>query len=236
MRQPTVVFDFDGTIALGHGPVIAYARHVAALAGDPGLLEAARVALDRVDAGDAVYRDSYDAVRQVALEREIPESLLGPAYLASRHELGSRTAPVEAPAGLGEFLAGLAPSARLVLATNAPEIRVDHVLELLGAADHLVERHFSIGKPAGLVAIVADHLAEGPVLAVGDIWAYDLAPAAELGADTALVGVTARGDDPRPTMSGTTLADLYGAITNWAATAVPEPTAPDGAGHPQGKA
>ncbi|MCR6494415.1 HAD family hydrolase [Cellulomonas sp. P24] len=236
MRQPTVVFDFDGTIALGHGPVLAYARHVAALAGDPGLMEAARVALDRVDAGDAVYRDSYDAVRQVALEREIPESVLGPAYLASRHELGSRTAPVEAPVGLGEFLAGLAPSARLVLATNAPEIRVDHVLELLGAADHLVERHFSIGKPAGLVAIVADHLAEGPVLAVGDIWAYDLAPAAELGADTALVGVTARGDDPRPTMSGTTLADLYGAITNWAATAVPEPTAPDGAGHPQGKA
>ncbi len=236
MLQPTVVFDFDGTIALGHGPVLAYARHVGALADDPGLVEDARAALQKVDAGDATYRDGYDAVRQVALSHAVPVEVLGRAYLASRSELGSATAPVEAPVGLGEFLADLARSAQLVLATNAPEIGVDHVLQLLGAADHLVERHFSIGKPDGLVAILTDHLADGPVLAVGDIWAYDLAPAAELGADTALVGFTAQSADPKPTMSGTTLADLYGEITNWAASAVPGPTASHGAGHPHGKA
>ena len=119
-----------------------------------------------------------------------------------------------------------------MLATNAPSIGVDRVLDALGAADHLSERHFSIGKPAGLAGIIARHLADGPVLAVGDIWANDLAPAAELGADTALVGFTAHGAEPRPTMRGTTLADLYGEITNWAASAVPGPTAPHGAGHP----
>jgi FMN phosphatase YigB (HAD superfamily) len=236
MRQPTVVFDFDGTLALGHGPVTAYARHVAALADDPGLVDDVRAALHRVDAGDVAYRDGYDAVRQVALARAVPDSLLGPAYLASRAELGSETAPVEAPAGLGEFLDHLAHLARLVLATNAPEIGVDRVLDLLGAADHLDERHFSIGKPAGLTAVIAEHLAHGPVLAVGDIWANDLAPAAELGADTALVGFTAHRGEPSPTMRGTTLADLYGEITSWAASAVPGPTAPDGAGHPIGKA
>jgi FMN phosphatase YigB (HAD superfamily) len=212
--------------------VLAYARHVAVQADDSGLVDDVRAALHRVDAGDAIYRDGYDAVRQVALARAVPEELLGPAYLASRRELGSETAPVEAPAGLGAFLDELARNARLVLATNAPEIGVDHVLDLLDAADHLGERHFSLGKPAGLAAVIAEYLADGPVLAVGDIWANDLAPAAELGADTALVGFTAHGGEPNPTMRGTTLADLYGEITSWAASAVPGPTAPDGAGQP----
>ena len=76
MRQPTVVFDFDGTIALGHGPVLAYARHVAALAGDPELVDAVCAALPRVDAGDATYRDGYDAVRQAAIARAVPEETL----------------------------------------------------------------------------------------------------------------------------------------------------------------
>ncbi len=185
-----------------------------------------------MDAGDAAYRDGYDAVRQVALARAVPEGLLGSAYLSSRTELGSETAPVEAPAGLSEFLKNLARSARLVLATNAPEIGVDRVLDLLGAAEHLGERHFSIGKPAGLTAVIAEHLAVDRCSRSATSGRTTWRPAAELGADTALVGFTAHRTDRIPTMRGTTLADLYGEITDWAASAVPEPTAPNGAGHP----
>lgn len=236
MPHPTVVLDFDGTIALGHGPVLAYARHVARSASDPGLLQEVERALQRLDAGSDRYRDAYDAVRQVATSRGVPDELHAGAYLASREELGTAAAPVHAPVGLSRFLAQLASRAGLVLATNAPETGIGRVLTQLGAADHLAERHFSIGKPDGLVAIVTRHLDNGPVLAVGDIWAYDLAPAAQVGADTALVGPTAHSPALAPTMRGTTLADLYGAITSWAATAVPGRTTPAGAAHPHGKA
>ena len=109
-----------------------------------------------------------------------------------------RPRPSRRPPVSERFSTSLARNARLVLATNAPEIGVDHVLDLLDAADHLGERHFSLGKPAGLAAVIAEYLADGPVLAVGDIWANDLAPAAELGADTALVGFTAHGGEPIP--------------------------------------
>ncbi|MDO8107707.1 haloacid dehalogenase-like hydrolase [Isoptericola sp. b441] len=236
MPQPTIVFDFDGTLALGHGPVIAYAKHVGLAAQDPGLVDDARAALERLDAGDGRYRDGYDAVRRVALARGVPETALGPAYLASRQELGTQDAPVSAPVGLRDFLAALAQHALLVLATNAPEIGVDRVLDQAGVTHLLAERHFSIGKPDGLTAVVAQHVTHGPVLAVGDIWMNDLAPAAVLGADTALVGATARSTDADPTMRGSTLADLYGEITSWAATAVTGPTASTGAVHPHGKA
>ena len=236
MPEPTVVLDFDGTIALGHGPVLAYARHVAAAVRDAELVEAVEEALRRLDEGRGPYRDAYDAVRQVATSRGVPEAVHGPAYLASREELGTAEAPVHAPVGLSRFLDQLAARAALVLATNAPETGVGRVLEQIGAAGRLTERHFSIGKPDGLVAVISRHLARGPVLAVGDIWAYDLAPAAEVGADTALVGPTAYSPDLAPTMRGATLADLYGAITSWAATAVPGRTTPAGAAHPHGKA
>lgn len=234
--RPTVVFDFDGTLATGRGPVLAYARHVAAAAGAPEIVPAARAALDRLDAGDRTYLDGYDAVRRVAVDHGVPEEAFDPAYLASRRELGTPAAPVAALAGLGPFLADLAGRARLALATNAPPTGVDRVLEQLGAAHHVTERHFAVGKPAGLADVVARYLEDGPVLSVGDVWVLDLAPAAALGGATALVGPTAGRLDVDPTMRGPQLADLYGEIRTWAATAAPGPSAPSGADHLHRKA
>ncbi|QAY71450.1 HAD family hydrolase [Xylanimonas protaetiae] len=226
MRQPTVVFDFDGTLALGHGPVIAYARHVADTLGDRRLVDDAIDALALVDAGDAAFLDGYDAVRRLALARGAGAGELEDAYQASRAQLGTAAAPVVAPPGLGAFLAALRRDARLVLATNAPATGAAAALEQLGAAEHLVERHYAIGKPAGLAAVVGAHLARGPVLSVGDIWDYDLAPAAALGAATALVGPAATRTDLMPDLRGATLADLYDDIRSWAASAARGLTAP----------
>ncbi len=228
MPLATVVFDFDGTIALGDGPVLAYARHAASLAADPELFEEVLSALAGLANHRSPYRDAYDAVAQVALARGLDEGRLQEAYDASRLELGSASAPLEAPPGLASFLAQLSGLARLALATNAPVTGLDGALTSLGAADYLTHRHCSLGKPAGLVPVLSGYLAEGPVLSVGDIWDYDLAPAAELGASTALVGVTASSTTQHPTMRGATLADLYGEITSWAATAVPGPVVPLG--------
>ena len=228
MPLATVVFDFDGTIALGDGPVLAYARHAASLADDPGLFDAVLSALAQLVNGSTRYRDAYDAVARVALDHGLDAVRLQDAYDASRLELGSASAPLEAPPGLASFLAELSGLARLALATNAPATGLDSALTSLGAADYLIRRHCSLGKPAGLTPVLSGYLADGPVLSVGDIWDYDLAPAAALGASTALVGVTASSTPQHPTMRGATLADLYGEITSWAATAVPGPRVPPG--------
>ena len=62
------------------------------------------------------------------------------------------------------------------------------------------------------------------MLSVGDIFAFDLAPAAELGATTALVGATAERSPAAVTMRGRTIADLYGDIEAWAADAASSST------------
>ncbi|RZS60802.1 HAD family hydrolase [Xylanimonas ulmi] len=223
---PTVVLDFDGTLALGPGPALAYARRVAAAVADPRLLVQARTAVERAAVGDEAFWDGYDAVRQVALAHAVPESVLTDAYLASRDDLGTDAAPVSGPPGLADFLAALRSHARLVLATNAPPTGVERVLDAIGAAPHLAERHFAVGKPAGLAAVVAHHLTAGPVLSVGDVWAYDLEPARALGADTALVGPTAAHAAVPATLRGPSLAALYGDLHSWAATAAEGPSAP----------
>ncbi|MFC7375124.1 HAD family hydrolase [Brachybacterium sp. GCM10030268] len=216
---PTVVLDFDGTLALGRGPLQAY---IAALDerssnSDSGgdIVRACLAAIESFDAGATDHRDAYDAVRTTALARGITETHLSRAYLASRDLLGTEDAPVVAPRGLSAFLAELSTSATCVLATNAPEAGVERALIALGIEHSLHERHHDVGKPVGLEPIITHHLARGPVLAVGDIWEFDLAPAARLGADTALVGVR-EVPEARPTLRGETLTDLYEPIRDWA--------------------
>lgn len=219
---PTIIFDFDGTLALGTGPLEAYAREVAARVDEPEILHRAQAAVSAYEAGDARYRDGYDAVAQVAVDCGVPAHVLGAAYDASRALLGSPSALVAAPDGLSAFLRRLGDGARLVLATNAPGDGVTGLLEEWGVAGAFDSLHFRIGKPDGLAAVVRDALTLGPVLSVGDIVDFDLRPAAALGADTALVGPTA--SRPRSTdsfaltMRGRTLSDLYDAILDWAAS------------------
>ena len=60
---PTIVFDFDGTLALGAGPIVAYARAIARRSGDTVFLDLAVSALAAFEAGDTdLYRDGYDVV------------------------------------------------------------------------------------------------------------------------------------------------------------------------------
>ncbi|WP_413452907.1 HAD family hydrolase [Georgenia phoenicis] len=220
----TVIFDFDGTISLGDGPLDAYARCVARLAGSEALLGevAAARALDAERPG--TYRDGYHAVAAAAHAVGIDDATLSAGYLRSRELLGTDAAPVTAPRGLGAFLRRLAQDARLVLVTNAPAIRIPEALEALGADGAFDDVVCAAGKPAGLAAVIEQALAIGPVLSVGDIDEFDLAPARLLGADTALVGPAARVDAGRSTFAAERLDLLYADIAAWAAAPVPAPT------------
>lgn len=221
MQRCTVVFDFDGTLALGRGPLDAYAACLGELTGND-VVTASQAAVERFDAGDTTFLDAYDAVRVTALSYGVSDAQLSAAYLRSRELLATDAAPIHPPTGLGDFMAQLCRSATCVLATNAPALGIPRALTVLGITEAVTEVHCDVGKPSGLEPIIATHIAEGPTLAVGDIWDNDLAPAHRLGASTALVGVGHSGG--QPTMRGPTLTELYDDILHWATQAtVPNP-------------
>ena len=222
---PTILFDFDGTLALGDGPITAFARAIAERTGDTGFAMRAEAALAAFTNGETDARDGYDAVTRIAREAGVGADVIGASYDDSRALLGSSEAAVDSPEGLPAFLETLGAQARLVLATNAPGDGITALLQSWGVAEAFDAVHFTVGKPAGLVPLIRDALAAGPVLAVGDIVENDLAPAAELGADTALVGATFERSTATATMRGRSLADLYDQIIAWAAAASRHPDA-----------
>jgi phosphoglycolate phosphatase-like HAD superfamily hydrolase len=222
--KPTIIFDFDGTLALGDGPIEAYARAIASGIGDESFVARADAELRAFASGASPYRDGYDAVARLATADQVPAAVISAAYEDSRALLGTDGAAVTTPSGLSEFLQSIGQRAHLVLATNAPGDGVEALLATWGIADLFTDLHFRVGKPAGLIPILRDALSRGPVLSVGDIPEFDLAPAVGLGADTALVGPAAARREIDVTMRGTTVADLYAQIADWtnsAATAAP---------------
>ena len=237
----TLVFDFDGTVSLGDGPVLRYAHHVAEtlLGGAARTRFAADVTAGLADVGrpDGAV-DGYALVQRLAARHDVPERLLSAAFLASRAELAGPHAPVIAPAGLGCFLRGLQGRATRVLVTNSPAVRIPEALAALGVAGAFDEVVTGAGKPAGMGAVL-DRLDPGPaagapaarLLSVGDLWVNDLEPAHARGFSTALVGPGASADD-RPTFRAATVAGLYGDIRAWLDL---DPSTPTSLDAPHGK-
>lgn len=232
-----LLLDFDGTVAVGHGPVLAYARAASA-----SLAPAARsafrheveAALETVDDPTPTGRragrrtrttdrvlplDGYDLVRVLAEQHSIGPLALSAAYLASRHALGTDDAPVSAPHGLATLLAEVRTDARVVLATNAPDIRLTETLAVLGLTGLLDAVLTDVGKPGGMGAVL-DRFGVRPagagtrVLSVGDVWVNDLAPVAARGHATALISRRPP-SEARPTWTVDTMPELYPAVRAW---------------------
>lgn len=220
-RDRTLLFDFDGTVSLGTGPVLAYARAAGAslsTAASAAFIDDVLTALEahpsgRVPGSGAI--DGYDLVRILSGAHGIDPASLSAAYFTSREQLASALAPVVAPEGLAEFLAGARSTAWLVLATNAPETRIDLALESLGLSGLFDSVYTSLSKPAGLVKVLDEWMPQGPLLSIGDVWANDLAPAYARGALTALIGPDADASDATPTYRATSLHLLYPVIEDW---------------------
>ena len=210
MPRPVLIFDFDGTVALGDGPLLAYARAVAAHAASADALVAAVATRLAAPSGDAI--DGYDVVRQLALAEGIGADALAAASARSRLQLSTSQAPVTVADGLASFLR--TTDAERLLVTNAPVTRLDEALASLGLGGLFDRIVTDAAKPAGLAALL-DTLGDGiPVLAVGDVWRNDLAPAHARGHATALVGGY---PDPtaEPTFHADTLDALLPALAAW---------------------
>lgn len=221
-RDSTLLFDFDGTVSLGSGPVLAYARAASAglaSAEADALLDALDRSLvahpsGRVPETEAV--DGYDLVRIMATARGVSAQTLSAAYLASRSLLATEHAEITAPVGLAEFLHEVRDRANLVLATNSPEIRIPEALDALGLGGLFDRVYTSVNKPIDFAIVLEEWMPRGPLMSIGDVWANDLAPARDRGAATALIGSAA--DAPReatPDLRADELHELYPALTAW---------------------
>ncbi|WP_169166744.1 HAD family hydrolase [Cellulomonas taurus] len=222
-----LLLDFDGTVAVGDGPVRAYAQAAVAL------LPAAdrKAVLRQLDAGlaavdqDRAPLDGYDLVRMLAEEHGVGPHALSAAYLASRHALATDQAPISAPPGLAELLAELRPDATIVLATNAPDIRLREALRGIGLGGLIDRIAPEVGKPGGMDTLL-DSLRVAPagpvrVLSVGDVWVNDLAPVAARGHTTALIS-RCPPPEARPTHVGPDLPSLFPAIRTWVQSSLVE--------------
>jgi len=215
-----VLFDLDGTVATGNGPVIAYARLAAADLPEESaaaLVAEVQAVLTGAVTLDVAPRDGYDLVRLLAERAGITAATLARAYQDSRELLGTPAAPVAMPEGLAGTLRVLRGGARTVLATNAPGTRLDVVLTDLGLDGLFDVVETGVGKPVGMTALL-DRLGVRPaggaeVLSVGDVWANDLAPVHARGHATALVGPPPAG--ATPTYHAPDLPGLYPSLRSW---------------------
>lgn len=217
MPRNILIFDFDGTVCLGDGPLTAYAEEIAAQAGSavPG---GGEDLLSRLVAGidaPADALDGYDLIARRARTAGIAQDTLNEAYLRSRGRLAEASCAVSVPQGLHALLDRAAHGAERVLATNAPNIGLAEALERLGLSGLFDTIHTRVGKPEGLAELLDAYPEGSRILSIGDIWHNDLAPAQARGHSTALVG---RGDVPEgasPSVRAESIAELGSAIDAW---------------------
>ena len=218
-----MLFDFDGTISLGDGPVVRYAECIAETLASGDRADFLGAVDDQRSgrANSSAIRpiDDYDAVQLAAALFSIPAEALSQAYLQSRLDLAGALAPIEAVPGLADFLRDVRADARLVLATNAPATRISEALDSLDLHDAFDDVITSVGKPAGL-GLVLERLrtdSTAPslrLLSIGDVWVNDLQPALLQGFQTALIGSTAP-PGATPTYRVERLDELFPVITAW---------------------
>lgn len=188
---PLLILDFDGTVCLGDGPVLAYADAVADFlpaTARPAFLDGLGAFLAH-DPAAAQYKDGYAAVASLA-EGHVDAGQLNQAYAHSRHRLANGQVEISTPPGLADFLAGLSGRAHRVVLTNAPLEGVGESLATLGLAGAVDAVVPEAGKPTGFAHLLPRLLAGRPpreLMSVGDVWLNDIEPPARHGCATAFI-------------------------------------------------
>ncbi|WP_157683240.1 HAD family hydrolase [Microlunatus soli] len=218
--RPVLLLDFDGTICLGDGPVLAYAE--AAFAALPAAQRAAAEEqlarfVDHDPQLHRQYADGYVLVQTLAAS--LPPAQLQAAYLTSRHRLAADGLGVRPAAGLAELLIKVGPTVSTVVLTNAPEVGVVETLERFGLSGLLDQVIVAGGKPTRMPEHLDVLLAGRPpstLLSIGDHWINDVRIPLQRGTFGGLITETPRADQPAH-LIGSGLAELSDGITEWAA-------------------
>jgi FMN phosphatase YigB (HAD superfamily) len=230
-RHQGLLVDLDGTLYRGDGPVLAYARSVAAtldhadatrfLSTVDTYLAHGVAALPESELTGAI--DGWEIVQLMAGELGVDKATLNAAFLASRQALAQPDCAVEVPRGLLAALRDLRASTYLVLATNSPGDWLAELLARLGAGTTFDDVVPNARKPIGVPGILFGMAArigvtEEPwrLFSVGDHWRNDIGPARTFGAVTGYVDRFGRDDGPADVVA----PDVEGVlptILRWAA-------------------
>ncbi|SED96584.1 FMN phosphatase YigB, HAD superfamily [Arthrobacter alpinus] len=216
---PILILDFDGTVCLGDGPVLAYAEAVA-----DQIPKAAQKTLHQglasflaEDPNAPSYKDGYAAVAALA-EGHLNSAGRHHAYLASRQRLAEGTVEIDAPDGLAGFLDSLDGVAFRLLLTNAPLNGVQESLSKLGLSNSVDLIIPDARKPAGftdLLPILLANKAPYELLSVGDVWSNDIDLPAREGCATAFIDRFEHRTGAA-TLRAPRFELLYDAISDWA--------------------
>lgn len=216
----TVVFDFDGTLCLGDGPVRSYARHAYANLAPKPRYEAEKVLDDYLD--DSLpaqtlntygWQDGYDVVAYFCRDHMAPSQLQN-AYLASRTDLARGFTTSHIPSGMKDFLRKLgALGCRRILLSNSPIIGLRETLERFALTDDFDAIVPDASKPSQwpshLQAFTKQSASEH-LLSIGDYWSNDIAPVLAAGYEAAYIhGCKSPGTHPRATYQAPELPDMY---------------------------
>ncbi|MDN5670183.1 MAG: hydrolase [Renibacterium salmoninarum] len=216
-----LILDFDGTVALGDGPVYAYAQAVAEFldAKDRVALLAALEAFLTGSGGapEARFKDGYDAVAQLSAPA-VSRAQRNAAYRSSREAIARGDVAVHAPDGLEDFLVSVAPFAERVLLTNAPLTGVAESLAALGLAEVIDSIIPEAGKPDGFAEKLPGllrGLAPEELLSVGDVWLNDIAHPLAAGCATAFIDRFNLASGPAH-LRAAHIEELYPGMLEWA--------------------
>ncbi|MBG0741459.1 HAD family hydrolase [Paeniglutamicibacter antarcticus] len=216
---PLLLLDFDGTVCLGDGPVVAYAEAAAErmpAAARGGLIDG----LERFLAnhpGSPAHKDGYAAVATLTADYLDTEEL-NSAYTQSRERIAAGGIEISAAPGLHDFLAGLAGRAFRVLLTNAPRTGISESLAELGLTDVLDGIIAQAAKPAGFHRLLPQLLknrAAEEVLSVGDVWVNDIDLPGRFGCATAFIDRFNHRTGPA-NLHAASFDQLYPGIGEWA--------------------
>jgi FMN phosphatase YigB (HAD superfamily) len=222
--RPVVLFDFDGTVCLGDGPVLAYAE-AAYTRMEAAEAERVRVEFEAWMRGesDGPYHDAYGAI--AGLARPVIGDRMSEAYMDSRRRLVEDDLGVRPPEGLHDLLDVLAEAdCERVLLTNSPAVGMPETLEHLGV-DHRFEQIVVSGhKPKRMQEHIRTLLGDQPahrLASVGDNARNDVVPALELGARGFLItgswGSVSAAARTEGAVLGHSLAELVPALRTFAA-------------------
>ncbi len=216
---PLLLLDFDGTVCLGDGPVVAYAEAAAErmpAAARAGLIYGLdRFLANHPDSPD--HKDGYAAVATLTAGYLNTEEL-NSAYAQSRERIAAGGVEISAAPGLREFLAGLAGKAFRVLLTNAPRTGITESLAVLGLTDVLDGIVAEAAKPAGFHRLLPRLLKNRPaeeILSVGDVWVNDIDLPGHLGCATAFIDRFNHRTGPA-NLHAPSFDQLYPGIAEWA--------------------
>ena len=215
-----LVWDLDGTLYRSEEACRHYARGIAETLEDDrraAYLEA----LDRYLAGDGGIEasDGWEAAVVLAggprASRSFPD-----AFARTREFMLTDACPLDVPAGLVDFLHGVAGTARRVLMSNTPAFGVLPLLdrlELLPLFDELV---CEAGKPNGfarrLAALAEVHdLPNRAVLSIGDHYVNDIEPALAIGCTAAYLDPFRVGPAGNATREAARFEDLLDELAAW---------------------